>query len=154
MLDEAGVKWVKNHLKTYLESDGEEGHLIDFSVMGTGHPYTPNLLLKTVGRRSGKTSIAPLIYGRWRGEFVIVASKTGAPDHPAWYYNLMAHPQVRFQAAREKFEATAHEAKEPERSQIWDYMVVLYPSYANYQQATSRKIPIVLLTPTQRIKGL
>jgi deazaflavin-dependent oxidoreductase (nitroreductase family) len=147
----AAAKWVSEHLKTYLDSDGAEGHLVDYSVMGAGHPNTPTLLLKTVGRRSGKDSIAPLIYGRWKGDFVVVASKGGAPENPAWYFNLIDHPLVRIQAAREKFEVTAHEAQEPERSQIWAYMVVLFPSYADYQRATPRKIPVILLTPTRKI---
>ena len=150
----AAAKWVQDHRKTYLDSDGGEGHLIDYSVMGAGHPNTPTLLLKTVGRRSGKDSIAPLIYGRWKADFVIVASKGGAPENPAWYHNLVAHPQVRFQAACEKFEAIAREARDPERAQIWDYMVVLFPSYADYQRSTQRKIPIILLNPTRKIKSL
>jgi deazaflavin-dependent oxidoreductase (nitroreductase family) len=150
----AAAKWVQDHLKSYLDSDGAEGHLVDYSVMGAGHPNTPTMLLKTVGRRTGKDSIAPLIYGRWQGDFVIVASKGGAAENPGWYFNLVAHPQVRFQAACEKFEATAREAQEPERSRIWDYMVVLFPSYADYQRATPRRIPIMLLTPTRKIKIL
>jgi len=149
----AAAKWVQDHLKKYLDSDGAEGHLVDYSVMGAGHPNTPTLLLKTLGRRSRKEQIAPLIYGRWKGDFVIVGSKGGAPDHPAWYHNLVAHPKVKFQAAGEKFQATAREASEPERSRIWEYMVVLFPSYADYQRATPRKIPIVLLTPTEKIEA-
>jgi deazaflavin-dependent oxidoreductase (nitroreductase family) len=150
----AARQWVQNHLKAYLDSDGADGHLVDYSVMGAGYANTPTLLLKTIGRRSGKESIAPLIYGRWKGDFVIVGSKGGAPENPAWYFNLMAHPRARFQAAREKFNATAHEAQEPERSRIWEYMVVLFPTYADYQRATPRNIPIVLLTPTERIETL
>jgi deazaflavin-dependent oxidoreductase (nitroreductase family) len=149
----AAREWVQNHLKTYLDTDGAEGHLVDYSVMGAGYANTPTLLLKTIGRRSAKESIAPLIYGRWKSDFVIVASKGGAPENPAWYYNLLAHPQTKFQAACEKFKATAREAREPERSLIWDYMVVLFPMYANYQRATPRKIPIMLLTPSEKIKA-
>jgi deazaflavin-dependent oxidoreductase (nitroreductase family) len=150
----AAREWVQNHLKTYLDSDGTEGHLVDYSVMGAGYANTPTLLLKTIGRRSGKESIAPLIYGRWKGDFVIVGSKGGSANNPAWYYNLIADPQAKFQAVCEKFEATAREAQEPERSGVWEYMVTLFPSYADYQRATSRKIPIMLLTPTKRIKTL
>jgi deazaflavin-dependent oxidoreductase (nitroreductase family) len=145
-------KWVADHLKTYVDSDGAEGHLVDYSVMGAGYANTPTLLLKTIGRRTHKESIAPLIYGRWKSDFVIVASKGGAAENPGWYYNLVAQPQVQFQAAREKFKAIAHEAQEPERSLIWDYMLALFPTYDDYQRATPRKIPIVLLTPTQRIE--
>lgn len=150
----AAAQWVQDHLRTYLDSDGAEGHLVDYSAMGAGHPNTPTLLLKTIGRRSGKALVTPLIYGRWKSDWVVVASKGGAPEHPAWYLNLTANPQVKFQAVCEKFSAVAREAQEPERSQIWDYMTTLFPSYADYQRATARKIPVILLTPTGKIASL
>ena len=150
----AAAKWVEDHKNRYLESDGQDGHLLDYTTSGTGHPYTPTLLLKTIGRKSGREIITPLIYGRWKGDFVIVGSKGGAPEHPAWYLNIQANPHVTIQAACEKFTAQAHDAPESERPRIWDYMQVLFPGYTEYQKGTDRTIPVVLLTPTAKVEKL
>ncbi|HET6971401.1 MAG TPA: nitroreductase/quinone reductase family protein, partial [Phenylobacterium sp.] len=84
-----GSDWIQRHLQAYLQSDGAEGHLLDFTP-GGGRPETPTLILKTVGRRSGEPRLTPLIYGRHGREIVIIASKGGAPADPAWYLNLTA----------------------------------------------------------------
>ena len=79
--------WKDDHLGMYLRSGGAEGHIVDVSDIG-GHKFTTTLLLRVVGRKSGKTRINPLIYGDTGGEVVIVASKGGADHHPAWYLNI------------------------------------------------------------------
>src|ERR1700748_3139582 len=82
-----GLEWQADHLSRYLNSGGTEGHIIDFTAIG-GLKLTTCLLLKNVGRKSGKTLYSPLIYGDLDGEVIIVASKGGAPQHPGWYFNI------------------------------------------------------------------
>jgi deazaflavin-dependent oxidoreductase (nitroreductase family) len=78
---------------------------------------------------------------------VVVASKGGAPAHPAWYLNLEANPSVRVQVKGEKFAARAHTANPTERAQLWPKMVQIYAPYELYQTKTDRQIPVVVLTP-------
>ena len=82
---------VREHVKRYLESDGKDGHMWDSSIAGGPGPV-PTLLLTTTGRKSGTAITLPLIYGKTGKDFVIVASKGGAPAHPAWYLNLSSNP--------------------------------------------------------------
>ncbi len=137
--------WVEEHLRTYLQSGGVRGHIEDLRVIG-GHAFTTTLLLRTVGRRSGQRRTAPLIYGDIGGEIVIVASKGGADVHPAWYVNLTGSPEVSVQIASQAFRATWREPQGAERNAIWEFMEKVYPPYTQYQAATQRTIPLVMLT--------
>jgi len=139
--------WIKNHLSRYLATDGADGYLWDASL-GGGTGLVPTLLLTTTGRKSGRELTMPLIFGRSASDYVIVASKGGAPSHPAWYLNLQANPQVRVQVKAEKFTALAHTADAAERALLWPMMVGVYAPYANYQTKTDRQIPVVVLRPT------
>jgi deazaflavin-dependent oxidoreductase (nitroreductase family) len=105
----------------------------------------PVLLLTTTGRKSGGALTLPLIYGRDGERVVIVASRGGAPDHPAWYKNLAAQPRVRVQIAAEKFAATARTAAGDERARLWRAMTKIWPAYDEYQAKTTREIPVVVL---------
>jgi deazaflavin-dependent oxidoreductase (nitroreductase family) len=145
--------WLDEHLKTYVRTDGAEGHIIDLRGMG-GREGTTALLLKTIGRRSGKPLVNPLIYGQVGDEYVVIGSKGGAPAHPAWYLNLVASPDVRFQIEREHFRGSWRIAEGDELRSIWDFMVDLFPPYAAYQQATDRAIPVVLLRPAAKVDAL
>ena len=136
--------WMQEHLDRYLETNGAEGHLRDFTA-GGGKPDTPNLLLTTTGRKSGKAIILPLIYGKAGSRYVVIASKGGAPEHPAWYLNLVAQPQVDVQVADKKFRAIARTASGEERQQLWQSMADIYPPYNDYQKMTAREIPVVVL---------
>ena len=86
-IERSRLDWMAEHLQSYLRSGGARGHIVDLRPIG-GHAFTTTLLLRTVGRRSGQTRTAPLIYGSIGGEVVVVASKGGADVHPAWYLNL------------------------------------------------------------------
>jgi hypothetical protein len=97
--------WIRDHIHRYLESDGADGHMWDSSSVG-GPGLVPTLLLTTTGRKSGKPQILPLIYGKAGKGYVIVASKGGAPSHPAWYINLTAHPEVAVQVGAKRFRAS------------------------------------------------
>ncbi len=128
--------WIADHLRRYQASNGADGHLWN---------GVPTLLLTTTGRRSGAPQTLPLIYGRDGDRYVIVASRGGAPDHPAWYMNLAAQPAVDLQVAADKFAARASTATGAERARLWQVMTKIWPAYDEYQQKTTREIPVVIL---------
>ena len=136
-------KWIVEHLEQYRRSPNE-GHFWDATFAG-GHPRTPTLLLTTIGRKSGKQLTLPLIYGIDGERHVIVASKGGAPEHPAWYLNLQSNPQVDVQVAARKFQAIARTTHGEERQRLWEMMASIYPPYPDYQKRTNREIPVVVL---------
>jgi deazaflavin-dependent oxidoreductase (nitroreductase family) len=145
--------WIGDHLRLYRRTGGREGHFVDTRDMG-GPEFTPTLLLKTIGRKSGQPSIVPLLYGLWRDALVIAASNGGADEHPAWYLNLRERPDLALQIATDIFAGTWRQAVGAERAAAWDYLVALYPPYADYQKATTREIPVVLLRRAERIATL
>ncbi|MGO9426833.1 MAG: nitroreductase family deazaflavin-dependent oxidoreductase [Steroidobacteraceae bacterium] len=138
--------WIKDHLTRYLATDGVDGYLWDASL-GGGKGLVPTLLLTTTGRKSGSVLTLPLIFGRSGPDYVVVASKGGAPTHPAWYLNLQANPEVKVQVKAEKFTARAHTAEGAERTALWRKMVEIYGPYEQYQTKTDRQIPVVVLKP-------
>jgi deazaflavin-dependent oxidoreductase (nitroreductase family) len=124
--------WVADHIKSYVESDGEQGHVWN---------GVPTLLLTTKGRKSGELRRTALIYGA----YLVVASQGGADKHPAWYLNLEADPEVHVQVGSEKFTARARTATEQEKPELWTKMVSIWPAYDEYQTKTQRPIPVVVL---------
>lgn len=128
-----------DHVQAYRDSDGAVGH--------EWRPGVHCLLLTTTGHRSGRSRTVPLIYGRADDGCVVVASKGGAPDHPAWYQNLSAHPQVEIQVGAEVMPATARTADGDERRRLWERMAGIWPDYDRYAEATDREIPVVVLEP-------
>jgi deazaflavin-dependent oxidoreductase (nitroreductase family) len=142
--------WKDDHLGMYLRSGGSEGHIVDVSDIG-GHKLTTTLLLRLVGRKSGTTRINPLIYGDIGGEVVIVASKGGADQHPAWYLNITGSQQIDFQIATQAFRGTWRQPVGAERAKVWEFMVGVFPPYKGYQASTSREIPLVMLSALEEI---
>jgi deazaflavin-dependent oxidoreductase (nitroreductase family) len=138
--------WIKNHIERYVSTNGADGYLWDASL-GGGKGLVPTLLLTTTGRKSGNALMLPLIFGRSGPSYVVVASKGGAPAHPAWYLNLQANPEVKVQVKGDKFTARAHTADAAERAALWPKMVEIYGPYEDYQAKTDRQIPVVVLTP-------
>jgi deazaflavin-dependent oxidoreductase (nitroreductase family) len=136
--------WIKNHLARYIATNGEDGYLWDASL-GGGKGMVPTLLLTTTGRKSGRELTLPLIFGTSGPDYVVVASKGGAPEHPAWYLNLEANPTVKVQVKADKFTARAYTANAQERAALWPRMVEIYGPYADYQKKTDRQIPVVVL---------
>jgi deazaflavin-dependent oxidoreductase (nitroreductase family) len=127
----------EEHVRVYRETDGEEGyHWRKGSTI---------LLLTTTGRKSGEPRTMPLIYADDDGRAVIVASKGGAPEHPAWYLNMQANPEVEVQIKGDVFKARPRDAEGAERERLWEKMVGEWPDYENYQQKTDRQIPVVIL---------
>jgi deazaflavin-dependent oxidoreductase (nitroreductase family) len=138
--------WIQDHLARYIATDGEDGYLWD-AALGGGKGLVPTLLLTTIGRKSGASLTLPLIFGASDSNYVVVASKAGAPTHPAWYLNLQANPRVQLQVKAKKFAALAHTADATERATLWPKMVDIYGPYAQYQTKTDRQIPVVVLKP-------
>ena len=137
--------WIQEHLNRYLATNGADGYLWDASI-GGGKGMVPTLLLTTVGNKSGRVLTMPLIFGQSAKDYVVVASKGGAPTHPAWYLNLQAQPDVEVQVKGDKFAAHARTATGEERAVLWAKMVGIYGPYEQYQTKTDRQIPIVVLT--------
>jgi deazaflavin-dependent oxidoreductase (nitroreductase family) len=105
----------------------------------------PVLLLTTTGARSGEPRLAPLVYSRDGDRHVIVASKGGAPTHPAWYLNLVAHLVVTVEVGGETFEARAVVAEGAERDRLFAAHAAANPTFTDYQQRTTRILPVVVL---------
>jgi deazaflavin-dependent oxidoreductase (nitroreductase family) len=112
-----------------------------------GAPFerAPMVLLTTTGAKSGASRTTPLVYLPDGDRIVIFASKGGAPTHPDWYHNLVAHPRVRIEVGDESFEADATVAQGDERDRLFARQVSAMPGFADYQENTTRVIPVVLL---------
>lgn len=126
----------QEHVDRYRETDGAEGH----DWQGTNI-----LILTTTGNRTGQVRDNALIYGRHGDDYVVVASKGGAPDHPSWYKNLASDPDVEVQVMEDRFPAKARTAQGQERSELWPIMTKEWPPYDEYQTKTTREIPVVIL---------
>ena len=103
------------------------------------------LLLTTKGAKTGAERTSPLVYSRDGDRFVVIASKGGAPTHPAWYHNLRAHPEVTLEVGKEKFRARASVATDAERRRLYDRHAEPMPAFWDYEKKTTRKIPVVVL---------
>ena len=114
--------------------------------IGARMRQAPVLLLTVTGRKSGKRRTTPLLYGRSGDDYVLIASVGGAPRNPAWYLNLQGK-EAQIEIGRERVHVRARDAEGEERERLWAQMVGLYPPYADYQQKTTRRIPVVVLEP-------
>lgn len=114
-----------------------------------GGPFegAPLLLLHTTGAKSASERINPMMYKPGDGRVLVFASAAGADNHPAWYHNLMANPEVVVEVGTETYAAIATPLADPERGEIYDAQAELYPGFAEYKAKTSRVIPVVALTP-------
>jgi deazaflavin-dependent oxidoreductase (nitroreductase family) len=126
----------EKHLQLYLETNGEQGYLWN---------GVPILVVTTKGRKSGEQRQIPIIFSRDGDNYFIIASKGGAPTHPAWYLNLTADPHVTVQVKADRFNAIARTAESPERERLWAIALKDWPSYDIYQSRTTRQIPVVVL---------
>jgi deazaflavin-dependent oxidoreductase (nitroreductase family) len=126
-------------------SDWNNKIIEEFRTNGgnVGGPYenAPLLLLTTTGKQSGKPRIIPLVYQSNGERLIIVASHLGAPKHPDWYHNLVAHPQVTVEVGNETFAAIATTIEDPEREQL----LKEWPIVGEHQAKTTRQIPFVAL---------
>ena len=127
----------QEHVQRYVETNGEVGH--DWK------PGVPTLILTTTGRKSGEERPTPLIYDMHGEHPVVVASKGGADEPPAWYLNLREKPDVQVQIWGDRFPARARDATPDEKPELWKRMASIWPDYDNYQRKTDREIPVVVL---------
>ncbi len=128
--------WVARHVRRYVETDGRSGHKWN---------GRQTLLLTTRGRKSGKLRRTALIYGQDGDRYLLVASNGGARNHPFWYLNLTAQPEVQVQVGADKFTARARTAGAEEKPRLWRLMAAIWPDYDRYQKRTSRDISVVIL---------
>jgi deazaflavin-dependent oxidoreductase (nitroreductase family) len=126
----------QEHVERYRATEGEEGH----EWQGT-----QTLLLTTTGRKSGEPRTTPLIYAPYGDAYIVVASKGGTDEHPAWYLNLTESPAVEVQVKGDRFRARARTAGPEEKPEMWRTMVAEWPEYNAYQEKTEREIPVVVL---------
>lgn len=141
-------QWMVDHTNRYLASGGTEGHMYKITPAGYAEMDVPSLLLITKGRKSGEEFIFPLFYGDEGNSYIIVASKGGAPEHPGWYKNLLANPEVGVHVGTKKLRARARTTSGAERARLWEKALKFWPPYAAYQEKVpGREIPVVLLDP-------
>ena len=107
----------------------------------------PLLLLTTTGAKSGQSRTNPMMYQREGDRLFVFASKGGAPTNPDWYHNLLAHPEVTVEIGDQRYSATAKPITGAERDSIYDRWSQRYPQFREYQEKTSRVIPVIELTP-------
>jgi F420H(2)-dependent quinone reductase len=131
-------QWVRDQVALYEGSGGTEG---------TTLRDVPVVVLTSLGARSGKIRKNPLMRVEHQGEYAVVASQGGAPKHPTWYHNLVAHPQVELQDGTVRQDMTARELEGAERELWWSRAVEVWPDYAEYQKKTDRVIPVFVLEP-------
>lgn len=132
--------WAREQAERFEQSGGTDGN----EMRGM-----PIVLLTSVGAKSGKLRKTPLMRVEHDGEYAVVASLGGAPNHPVWYYNLKNHPHVELQDGPTKRDYQAREVTGDEKAVWWERSVSAYPDYADYQQKTTREIPVFVLTEMQ-----
>lgn len=130
--------WVRDQVAQYEASGGARANTL-------GDTGLPIVIFTTRGRHSGKVRKTPVMRVEHDGEYALVASKGGAPENPEWYYNLLGHPEdVTLQDGPEPFDVVVREADGEERAAWWERAVAAYPPYADYQEKTTRQIPVFI----------
>lgn len=133
------IKWMSRaNAWLYKLSDGKLGGSFQGSTVA---------LVTTIGRKTGRTRVVPLLYLREGDRVVLMASHGGRDTHPLWYLNLKSDPNVQVQIKRETLSLRARDATPDERDEYWPRLVQMYPSFADYQSWTDRVIPMVVCEP-------
>ena len=117
--------------------------------VGGGFEGAPMLLLHHRGAKSGTERVNPVVYQADGANYVVFASKAGAPDNPAWYHNLMANPEATVEVGTDTISVRAREAVGDERERLWNRQKELMPGFADYEQKTTRRIPVIVLEPVR-----
>src|ERR1700760_2799102 len=134
----SAAQWARDQVDEIERSGGTSGTLLR---------GVPVVVITSVGASSGKLRKNPVMRIEHDGRYAAVASKGGAPEHPAWYRNFVEHPLVELQDGPAKGDYTARELSGDERATWWDRAVQVWPDYANYQTKTDREIPVFVLEP-------
>src|SRR5580693_4059847 len=133
-------QWVRDQVAEYEASGGARAN----TLLDTGMPI---IVIGMRGAKSGKVRKTALMRVEHGGEYALVASKGGAPEHPEWYYNLVAHPdEVTIQDGPAPFAVHVREVEGDEKAPWWERAVAEYPPYAEYQEKTDRQIPLFVAT--------
>jgi F420H(2)-dependent quinone reductase len=132
-------RWVRDQVELYESSGGTKG---------TTMRGLPVIVITSRGARSGKVRKTPVMRVERDGKYAAVASQGGAPKHPVWYFNLVAHPDVEVQDGTVEQDMTARELTGAEKAVWWERAVAAFPNYADYQRKTDREIPVFLLEPS------
>ena len=113
-----------------------------------GAPFAgaPMILITTKGAKTGQLTTTPLVYNTDGDRMTIIASMAGAPKNPAWYHNLVAHPEIEVEVGTEKIKVTATEAKGAERDALYAKQAAKFPAFSDYEKKTTRRIPVLVLT--------
>ena len=130
--------WVRDQVAEYESSGG---------TRGTTLRDMPVIVLTSRGTKSGKIRKTPLMRVEHDGSYALVASKGGAPEHPVWYYNVVADPHVEIQDGPVRQDMTARQVTGAEKATWWERAVAAYPDYADYQEKTDRQIPVFVVEP-------
>lgn len=133
-------QWAREQAERFEASGGTEANTLQ---------GVPIIVLTSLGARSGTLRKTALMRVEHEGSYAVVASKGGAPDHPRWYHNLVAHPLVELQDGAVRRDYTVHEATGGERDAWWARALTVWPAYASYQAKTDRLIPVLVLTPVE-----
>ena len=133
------AQWVRDQVEEFEASNGQKANIL------RGRPDWPIVVITSVGAKSGKLRKNPVMRVEKDGVYAAVASKGGAPEHPTWYHNLVAHPEVELQDGPEPHTYRARVAEGEERAEWWKRAVAQYAPYAEYQEKTDREIPVFLL---------
>ncbi len=137
------MDWVREQVEAYERSGGREANTLE----GTDWPV---VVVTMRGNKTGKIRKIALMRVEHDGEYALVASLGGAPQHPVWYYNLKAHPdEVTLQDGAERFAVRVREVSGDERATWWARAVEAYPPYAEYQERTDRTIPVFVASRKQ-----
>jgi deazaflavin-dependent oxidoreductase (nitroreductase family) len=132
--------WVREQVEQFEASGGTEAT----TLRDTGLPI---IVITNLGAKSGKVRKTPLMRVEHEGKYAAVASQGGAPTHPLWYYNFLAHPEVVLQDGPKATEMVARELAGAEKAEWWERAVAAFPPYAEYQAKTTRQIPVFVLEP-------
>ena len=133
-------KWVREQVEGYESSGGTRHH----TLRDTGRPV---VIVTSVGARSGKLRKTPLMRVEHEGRYALVASQGGAPKHPTWYFNLVAHPHIELQDGPAPQDMDVRLVEGDEKAEWWERAVAAFPPYADYQEKTDREIPVFLAEP-------
>jgi deazaflavin-dependent oxidoreductase (nitroreductase family) len=132
--------WVRDQVELFEGSGGMAGTTLRDTDM-------PVVVVTNIGAKTGKVRKTPLMRVEHDGRYAAVASLGGAPKNPVWYYNLKANPRVEVQDGPKRTDMIAREITGAERAEWWERAVAAYPPYSEYQERTSRRIPVFVLEP-------
>ncbi len=134
-------QWVRDQVAEYEASGGTRGNIL------RGRADWPVVVITSRGAKSGKLRKTPVMRVEHEGRYAAIASQGGAPKHPTWYHNFVAHPRVDLQDGPEPREYVARIVEGEERREWWDRAVAVYSPYADYEKKTDRTIPVFVLEP-------